>query len=162
MLNLANRTLSATRNGLNLGTRSLAAKANFNNDSALVRLDQARQALPLRTQRLPILKRPSLGWRIESPHECGRTRKVSRTTNSAQTAGGRGRWTTDIAAKIFAEAPPVVRPVVDDDRSTDRDRSGSIRSHYSMRMDSRAGCRRGVRASAGSTAAFASRPRFGG
>ena len=164
MLNLANRTLSANTNRLNLGTRSLAAPANVNIDLALVRGDQAQHAQVKRPDRIPFGKKPSIIMWMGEPSGPGWRMLASWTSLLAtETPGGRGCWESKTVANAHAEAPPVVRPVVVvDDRSTDRYRATRIRSHSSMRMYSPAAHCRAVRAAAFSATTQASRLRFGG
>ena len=160
MLNLANRTLSANTNRLNLGTRSLAALANVNIDLALVRRDQAQHPQPKGPDSIPIGKKPAIFPWLDGPSGFGWETPAFLTSLAAETIGGRGRLEPRTVAT--AETSPVVRPVVVDDRSTDRDRVPGILSHHSMRMYSGSARRRTVRAAAFSVTTIVSRPCFGG
>ena len=164
MLNLANRTLSANTNRLNLGTQSLAVSANVNIDLALVRTDrdQARHAQPKRPDRIQIQKKPSIFmWMAETSESAWKT-LASSTSLATKTASGRGCWEPRNVANRLVEAPPVVRPVVVDDRSADRDRAIRIHLRHFMQMYSRSASSRAVRAAALAETTFASRPGFRG
>jgi len=115
MLNRTNRTLSANTHRLNLGTRSLALVKGANMDLQTLRTRPAHpQAAAQHAQagKPPSIKYPSIirgSFVFVFP---GSSSEVSWPMPSA--------WEPRPRPVVVAEAPPVVRPVVVDDRDCRR------------------------------------------
>jgi hypothetical protein len=128
MLNRTNRTLSANQNRLNLAARSLAQApgVNMGPNSLRIRLDHPQVvAKPAPAGTVEVMKR--------SHFMVGTYPMISIPGPSLPI-----RWLTThceprTGAEAIAEAPPVLRPVVDDDRpqrprTQDRTCSGPVRT----------------------------------